>query len=1059
MTSSPGGDGVTAAADVGSTAPLHIQLLGVVTVRHADGEELGLAPAERRLLECLGFARPGDVTFDELVDTLWGTEPPRNARQSLHNHLARLRRKLGDESLVRTGGGYRLVLGTDVDQLDELWSRLVDLDTARHAADAGGARSELVLTLTAEARDRLGATTLAGPDRLPAQLVDRSHEIERMRVRALISLGRATDAVTTARDLVAADTHDESSWVILVDALAAAGRRGEALAAFARARRTLASELGIEPGTELGAAERRVLDVGDGAGATSLPLALAPSRQRLARTIAERVRMTRGVAILGEAGLGKTALAHAVVATLRRAGAHTVAVSCSPHPATPLEPISDLLDEIDAQHRLHRGGLAEGAVAIAGVVADALTARADGRLLVIFFDDLHEAAPSTLAVLADCLERMADLRLVITSHDGPNDAPLLADLESVVIPALDEDDLAALVRDSLGSGRDTVAVVDWLAATTAGNPLFASELLSDALRKRALEVVDGAWVVAADLTAPEVLGAVLRRRLDDLSSGARRALDDAAVAGSAVSVELLTARGLAAATDECVASGVLRRTGDNTLTFTHGLVRQFVYDSIPTGRRIEAHHAIASHAENSAMAPAIVAHHRLAAVELAPKHAVDAAHAAGADAATLGAFTEAMDWYERAEEASKLVVDDRARDRLGLRTAIRRGDVRRLLGDPGHDVELLEVAGAAIDDGDLDLIAEATVAVLQLGGTSRAGGVDDAVVTVADRALDLLAQHDSWPAVAASYSGVLGMAGDPQRCANLYDAAEERAVSDADLAVVLPFAYLAVGRADQLPRRAAIAARLITVADRLDDPTTHFEARHLQFSCAMQTADGHLLRQSHREMEALISRTGSTGRRWALAYQRAAIAHLDDDLEAAEDHAEVALAIFGGVSPSRALAAYGAQLLMIRFAQGRIDELAPTFTDLARDQPGVPAWHAAAALALCETDPTAARRHLRELLANPLTDFAWLAGRVTAARAAAIVGDVDAARQLSAELAPYGDVVCWQGTCSFGPVALALAGLAPVVELDAVDRHTQALALSESLGAAVFTRECVEMNA
>lgn len=1023
---------------------MRIQLLGVVTVRHADGEAVGLAPAEQRLLECLGFARPGDVTFDELVDTLWDTQPPRNARQSLHNHLARLRRKLGAGSLVRTDDGYHLALGTDIDQLDALWSHLVDLDVDRRATGVDTARAELVLTLTAEARDRFGAARPASSDRLPERLVDRSREIERMRVRALISLGRATDAVTTARDLVAVDTHDESSWVALVDALAAAGRRGEALATFAQARRTLASELGIEPGTRLAEAERRVFDQADGTGITLPPLALAPSRQRLARTIAEQVRVTRGAAILGEAGLGKTTLARAVVATLRRSGAYTVAVSCSPHPATPLEPISDLLDEIDAQHTLHRGGVAEGAAAIADVVTDVLTDVANGRLLVILLDDVHEAAPSTLAVLAGCLERMADLRLVITSSDGSGDVLRLRELEPIVIPALDEHDLAALVRDSLGSGNDTVAVVDWLAATTAGNPLFASELLADAQRKGALEVVEGAWVVPDDLTAPEVLGAVLQRRLDDLSAGARRALDDAAVAGTAVSIELLAARGLAAATDECVASGVLRRAGVDTLTFTHGLVRQFVYDSIPTGRRIEVHDAIAAHAEYSDMAPAIVAHHRLAAVELAPKCAVDAAHAAGADAATLGAFTEALDWYDRADEASKLVVDDRARHRLGLRTAIRRGDVRRLLGEPEHDVELLAVARAALDDGDLDLIAEATVAVLELGATSRAGGVDDAVVAVADRAMDLLAEHRSWPAVAAAYSGVLGMAGDPQRCASLYDAAEGQAASDADLTIVLPFAYLAVGRPDQLARRATITARLLTVADRLDDPTTHFEARHLQFSCAMQTGDGQLLRQAHQEMETLISRTGSTGRRWAVAYQRAAIAHLEDDLATAELNTEAALGIFGGVSPSRALAAYGSQLLMIRFAQGRTDELAPTLADLARDQPGVPAWHAAAALALCETDPHA--------------DFAWLAGRVTAARAAAVVGDADVARQLSTELAPYGDVVCWQGTCSFGPVALALAGLAPLAELDAADHRTQALALAESLGAAVFTRECVEMN-
>ena len=59
--------------------------------------------------------------------------------------------------------------------------------------------------------------------------------------------------------------------MLLIAALASAGRRADALRAYERARQMLAAELGIEPGPELAEVERAVLDGVDPSGSLWLP--------------------------------------------------------------------------------------------------------------------------------------------------------------------------------------------------------------------------------------------------------------------------------------------------------------------------------------------------------------------------------------------------------------------------------------------------------------------------------------------------------------------------------------------------------------------------------------------------------------------------------------------------------------------------------------------------------------------------------------------------------------------------------------------------------------------
>ncbi|MBX6724363.1 MAG: winged helix-turn-helix domain-containing protein, partial [Dactylosporangium sp.] len=77
-------------------------MLGPVEVR--DGDRVLPLPAARvsALLVTLLLRANRVVTVDELVDRVWGEHPPGNPRAALQTTVQRLRRALGDETLIRT---------------------------------------------------------------------------------------------------------------------------------------------------------------------------------------------------------------------------------------------------------------------------------------------------------------------------------------------------------------------------------------------------------------------------------------------------------------------------------------------------------------------------------------------------------------------------------------------------------------------------------------------------------------------------------------------------------------------------------------------------------------------------------------------------------------------------------------------------------------------------------------------------------------------------------------------------------------------------------------------
>jgi DNA-binding SARP family transcriptional activator/WD40 repeat protein len=241
-------------------------VLGTLTVLDDDGGTVRLGgPARRRLLAGL-LARVGrTVPVDTLVDDLWADAPPATAAKTLQSHVVRLRddlgRRDGGSPLVTEPLGYRL--DVPLSSVDA-WCFERDLGAGRRvlaAGDAAGARPLLEQALSwwrGEAYAEFPDATFAVSERL--RLAELRALGEEAATDAALALGADNELVAGLEARVRHEPYRERTWEQLVLALYRAGRQGDALAAYRRARARLVDDLGLEPSADLRALEGRVLE-------------------------------------------------------------------------------------------------------------------------------------------------------------------------------------------------------------------------------------------------------------------------------------------------------------------------------------------------------------------------------------------------------------------------------------------------------------------------------------------------------------------------------------------------------------------------------------------------------------------------------------------------------------------------------------------------------------------------------------------------------------------------------------------------------------------------------
>ncbi|NUT36379.1 MAG: AfsR/SARP family transcriptional regulator, partial [Hamadaea sp.] len=238
---------------------MRFQLLGPVSAHNDDGP-VPLGSARQRtvlalLLTDLGTA----VTFDQLVDRVWGQEPPQRARETLHTYLSRLRTLLQDAdgpALVRRARSY--TIDADPATVDLHRFRML-ADQARQADDNGRAA-----TLWSEALglwqstpfgdvdcEWLSATAVALKAERLAALLERNDVLLRQGGHAALLPDLAAG--------VAEHPLDERFTGQLMLALYRSGRQADALARYRQLHDRLVDELGSDPGPELRSLHQRIL--------------------------------------------------------------------------------------------------------------------------------------------------------------------------------------------------------------------------------------------------------------------------------------------------------------------------------------------------------------------------------------------------------------------------------------------------------------------------------------------------------------------------------------------------------------------------------------------------------------------------------------------------------------------------------------------------------------------------------------------------------------------------------------------------------------------------------
>ncbi|MFJ9871383.1 AfsR/SARP family transcriptional regulator [Streptomyces sp. NPDC101165] len=237
---------------------LRIELLGPLQA-WKDGTSLDLGPVKRQAVLAALLLRHGAlVSHGQLLDSVWGPEPPASGHKVLASHVNPLRRTLDakgtrhTESVIRSGKGWYRFIADDVRldaaDLTELGGEAL---RTRASGDLATATDQLSAALALFQGEPLAG--LPGPFALAERerILERRRTLRLARLDSLVLLGRFTDALDDLATLSTSDRYDESLLALRMRALYGCERQAEALNAFQDMRVRLCDELGVDPGEEL----------------------------------------------------------------------------------------------------------------------------------------------------------------------------------------------------------------------------------------------------------------------------------------------------------------------------------------------------------------------------------------------------------------------------------------------------------------------------------------------------------------------------------------------------------------------------------------------------------------------------------------------------------------------------------------------------------------------------------------------------------------------------------------------------------------------------------------
>jgi DNA-binding CsgD family transcriptional regulator len=700
-----------------------------------------------------------------------------------------------------------------------------------------------------------------------------------------------------------------------------------------------------------------------------------------------------------------------------------------------------------------------------------LRAAAAHRPLLLVLDDLHWADAPSLALLRFVGRELEGAELLVlgvyrhTEVDrGHPLLAMLADLtrgqhhRRLLLGGLDEQEVASFVA-AVGGVQPSPELAAAVHQQTDGNPFFVTEvvrLLASEGRLGGLEVGSPAPPVGL----PEGVEAVIAERLGRLSDRCRKVLEVAAILGRDFGLRVLQpASGLdperlLGLLEEAEAARVVAAVpgGLGRWRFAHALVREVLYEGLPTAQRVRLHGRVgealeALYAADPAPHLAELAHHFVAAAPGGQvARAVRTATLAGRRALELLAWEEAAGLFERALAALELAERPDEHERCELLLAV--GEARMAASDVAAARAAYQQAGElARRIGWPEALARAG---LGLGLEFTIGIVDPMEVGLLEEALAALGGADSplRARVLARLAKALLWTPQAERRLALSEQAVQlaRRLGDpATLAAVLHDRHLAIwgpDRTEMAGERLAVATEVVGLAERIGDRAMALRGRGLRRTDLLELGDLAGFDGDLAAAEQTAQELRQLHYHWQLPLARATRALLAGRFAEAEELAAEGLAIGRRAGDQAVGIYYPGAVTTLRWMQGRFGETVELFQELAARFPALPVYHACLAAALAEAGRTdQARAEVERLAADDLAalprDATWSLSLATLVLACHHLGDAELAGKLYGLLEPYADRNIASGR--FGALCLGPAAyLLGLLDLT-LDRPEQAL--------------------
>ena len=701
---------------------------------------------------------------------------------------------------------------------------------------------------------------------------------------------------------------------------------------------------------------------------------------------------------------------------------------------------------------------------------------ARSRPLVLILDDLHWADPPSLLLLQFLAYELRNNPILVvgTYRDveiGRDHAltKTVAELSRlrvglpIFLGGLEEVDIARFIEQNTGQ-VPSAALLELIVAGTAGNPFFVMELTQLLTRSSGVEHLPALHAI------PQTVRGAIRQRLNRLSTECNRILNTAAVMGREFTLARLLRLGdppqdiLLMALDEAISAHLIGLHADTAgrYRFVHALVRETLYDELPTLERVRLHLEIgamleALYAANLDAHLDELSHHFGQAAPLAGhEKAIDYTMRAAERNMRLLAYEEASRNYERALQLLALGEREAPIQRCELLLALGQAQTRS-----GETAQARGTFDRAAETArQMNSAAHLARSALGFAGEVVTPGVADPhVIALLAEALAALGEIDSLLRVR-----LLGRLAMEYRYAPQEERREQlsreavavaRRLNDrSTLVFALNARHFAILGPDTLEQRTAISLELAQLAQETED--WELVLQSLPWRLADLLDLGHV-RAADDAIETAARLAEELRRplyRWYVGVFRALRALMRGQFVEAERLARDAHALGVWVQRGAADVYFAAQLFMLRREQGRIQEVEQPLLDVVAQYPAMPVIRCMLSVVYWQSGRSAeAQAELTRLCAQGAAimprDQLWLGAMTALAEVASGLADRACAGILYDLLLPYAErnVVVGVPIC-FGAAATYLGCLAATLERwpEAAHHFEQALAMNARLG-------------